>query len=154
MIRLKRTNSDDTDFKNLVVLLDQDLKIRDGEDHGFYNQFNTINTIKHVIVFYENDIAVGCGAFREKENDTVEIKRMFVHPDYRKKRIASTLLAALETWAAEINYKYTILETGKKQPEAINLYQKQGYQRIPNYPPYETMDNSVCMKKDLIIQSK
>lgn len=149
MIRLKRTNSDDIDFKNLVVLLDQDLKIRDGEDHGFYNQFNTINTIKHVIVFYENDIAVGCGAFREKENDTVEIKRMFVHPDYRKKRIASTLLAALETWAAEINYKYTILETGKKQPEAINLYQKQGYQRIPNYPPYETMDNSVCMKKTL-----
>lgn len=149
MITLKRTNSDDIDFKNLVVLLDQDLKIRDGEDHGFYNQFNTINTIKHVIVFYENDIAVGCGAFREKENDTVEIKRMFVHPDYRKKRIASTLLAALETWAAEINYKYTILETGKKQPEAINLYQKQGYQRIPNYPPYETMDNSVCMKKTL-----
>lgn len=149
MITLKRTNSDDIDFKNLVVLLDQDLKIRDGEDHSFYNQFNTINTIKHVIVFYENDIAVGCGAFREKENDTVEIKRMFVHPDYRKKRIASTLLAALETWAAEINYKYTILETGKKQPEAINLYQKQGYQRIPNYPPYETMYNSVCMKKTL-----
>jgi GNAT superfamily N-acetyltransferase len=149
MIRLKRTNSDDTDFKNLVVLLDQDLKIRDGEDHSFYNQFNTINTIKHVIVFYENDIAVGCGALREKENDTVEIKRMFVHPDYRKKGIASTLLTALETWAAEINYKYTILETGKKQPEAINLYQKQGYQRIPNYPPYETMDNSVCMKKTL-----
>lgn len=149
MIRLKRTNSDDTDFKNLVVLLDQDLKIRDGEDHGFYNQFNTTNAIKHVIVFYENDIAVGCGAFREKEKDTVEIKRMFVHPDYRKKGIASTLLAALETWAAEINYKYTILETGKKQPEAINLYQKQGYQRIPNYPPYETMDNSVCMKKTL-----
>lgn len=149
MITLKRTNSDDTDFKNLVVLLDQDLKIRDGEDHSFYNQFNTTNTIKHVIVFYENGIAVGCGAFREKGNDTVEIKRMFVHPDYRKKGIASTLLEALEIWAAEVNYRYTILETGKNQPEAINLYQKQGYHITPNYPPYETMDNSVCMKKTL-----
>ncbi len=69
MITIKRTNSDDTDFKNLVVLLDQDLAIRDGEDHAFYNQFNKTDKIKHVIVFYENDTAVGCGAFREKESD-------------------------------------------------------------------------------------
>jgi GNAT superfamily N-acetyltransferase len=149
MITLKRTNSDDIDFINLVVLLDRDLKIRDGEDHAFYNQFNKTDAIKHVIIFYENDIAVGCGAFREKKEDTVEIKRMFVHPDYRKKGIASSVLAALEVWAKEVHYNYTILETGKNQPEAINLYQKQGYHIIPNYPPYETMDNSVCMKKTL-----
>ncbi|MCC9018935.1 GNAT family N-acetyltransferase [Flavobacterium lipolyticum] len=149
MISLKRTNSDDTDFKNLVVLLDQDLKIRDGEDHDFYNQFNKTDLIKHVVVFYENDIAVGCGAFREKEKDTVEIKRMFVHPDFRKRGIASQVLAELERWAKEIKYSYTILETGKNQPEAISLYQKLGYTIIPNYPPYEKMDNSVCMKMTL-----
>lgn len=149
MTRLKRTNSDDIDFINLVVLLDQDLKIRDGEDHTFYNQFNKIDKIKHVIVFYENDVALGCGAFREKENDTVEIKRMFVNPDYRKRGIAAAVLKELENWAAELNYTYTILETGKKQPEAISLYQKSGYTIIQNYPPYEEMDNSVCMKKTL-----
>ncbi|WP_202703419.1 GNAT family N-acetyltransferase [Flavobacterium sp. UGB4466] len=149
MISLKRTNSDDTDFKNLVVLLDQDLKIRDGEDHDFYNQFNKTDLIKHVVVFYENDIAVGCGAFREKEKDTVEIKRMFVHPDFRKRGIASQVLAELERWAKEIKYSNTILETGKNQPEAISLYQKLGYTIIPNYPPYEKMDNSVCMKMTL-----
>lgn len=149
MITLKRTNSDDIDFKNLVVLLDEDLAIRDGEDHSFYNQFNKTDKIKHVIVFYENDIAVGCGAFREKESDTVEIKRMFVHPDFRKKGIASAVLTVLEIWAKEVGYAYTILETGKNQPEAINLYQKQDYTIIPNYPPYEKMDNSVCMKKTL-----
>lgn len=146
---LKRTNSDDIDFINLVALLDQDLKIRDGEEHTFYNQFNKIDKIKHVIVFYDNDIAVGCGAFREKEKDTVEIKRMYVHPDHRKKGIASQVLTALELWAAEINYPYTVLETGKKQPEAIALYQKSGYEIIPNYPPYENVENSVCMKKTL-----
>jgi putative acetyltransferase len=147
MITLKRTNSDNIDFVNLVYLLDQDLKIRDGEDHDFYNQFNKIDKIKHAVVFYEDDIAVGCGAFREKESDIVEIKRMFVHPDYRKKGIASTVLAELERWASEVNYTYTILETGINQPEAINLYQKLGYSIIPNYPPYDVMDNSVCMKK-------
>ncbi|OXB23715.1 GNAT family N-acetyltransferase [Flavobacterium tructae] len=149
MNNLKRTNSDDTDFKNLVVLLDQDLKIRDGDDHAFYNQFNKTDLIKHVVVFYENDIAVGCGAFREKEKDTVEIKRMFVHPDFRKRGIASQVLAELEQWAKEIEYRYTILETGKNQPEAISLYQKLGYTIIPNYPPYEKMENSVCMKMTL-----
>jgi len=149
MNRLKRTNSDDIDFINLVRLLDQDLAIRDGEDHAFYNQFNKTDKIKHVVVFYENDIAVGCGAFREKESDKVEIKRMFVHPDYRKKGIASSVLKELEIWAAEVKYTYTILETGKNQPEAINLYQKLGYTIIPNYPPYENVENSVCMKKTL-----
>jgi putative acetyltransferase len=149
MTRLKRTNSDDIDFINLVALLDQDLKIRDGEDHAFYNQYNKTDKIKHVIVYYENDIAVGCGAFREKENDTVEIKRMYVKPEYRKRGIAAAVLKELELWAAETGYTYTILETGKKQPEAISLYQKLDYTIIPNYPPYEEMDNSVCMKKTL-----
>jgi putative acetyltransferase len=149
MSNLKRTNSDDTDFINLVALLDKDLAIRDGEDHSFYNQFNKIDKIKHVVVYYENNIPVGCGAFREKEPDTVEIKRMYVHPDFRKKGIASKVLAELERWAAEIKYPYTVLETGKKQPEAIALYQKTGYAIIPNYPPYENVENSVCMKKTL-----
>jgi len=149
MNSLKRTNSDDVDFINLVVLLDRDLAIRDGEDHSFYNQFNKTDKIKHVIVFYENEIAAGCGAFREKESDTVEIKRMFVRLDFRKRGIASKVLSELEIWAKEAGYTYTILETGKNQPEAINLYQKLGYTIIPNYPPYEKMDNSVCMKKTL-----
>ena len=149
MTSLKRTSSDDPDFINLVVLLDRDLKIRDGEDHSFYNQFNKTDTIKHVIVYYENDVAAGCGAFREKESGTAEIKRMYVHPDFRKRGIASAILKELEIWAAEADYTCTILETGKNQPEAISLYQKSDYIIIPNYPPYEAMDNSVCMKKTL-----
>lgn len=149
MITLKRTNSEDIDFKNLVVLLNQDLKIRDGADHDFYNQFNGIDTIKHAIVIYEDEVAIGCGAFREKESDVAEIKRMFVHPDYRKRGIASAVLKELEKWATEVDYKYTLLETGVNQPEAIALYKKQDYAIIPNYPPYDVMDNSVCMKKKL-----
>ncbi|GAA6764944.1 hypothetical protein AAFH68_08780 [Flavobacterium sp. CGRL1] len=66
-----------------------------------------------------------------------------------KKGIASAILKELEIWAKEVGYTYTILETGKNQPEAINLYQKLNYTIIPNYPPYEEMDNSVCMKKTL-----
>ncbi len=149
MFNLIRTDSEDQDFKNLVLLLDADLKIRDGEEHSFYAQFNKVDKIKNVVVYYDNDIAIGCGAFKEFDNKTLEIKRMFVHPDYRAKGIGAIILKELETWAVEINYSESILETGKKQPEAIRLYEKSGYRIIPNYGQYENVENSICMKKNL-----
>lgn len=149
MIRLTRTNSDDTTFRKLVDLLDQDLRTRDGEDHHFYAQYNKVDKIRHVVVAYLDDKPVGCGAFKEFANDTVEIKRMYVLPELRGRGIAGQMLRELEGWAAELQYQNCILETGKKQPEAIRLYQKSGYGVIPNYGQYEGIDNSVCMKKSV-----
>ena len=149
MTRFLRTDSANTDFIKLVVLLDADLKIRDGDDHAFYNQFNKITHIKNAIVAYVDDVPAGCGAFKDYSEDTVEVKRMFVHPDYRRMGIAAAILHELENWAAELNYKKCILETGMKQHEAIQLYQKNGYSRIPNYGQYENIPNSVCMIKEV-----
>lgn len=147
MIQLKRTTSDSPDFHGLVRLLDQYLQIKDGSDHSFYAQYNKLDTIKNVVVYYHGDIAAGCGAFKKFDNETVEIKRMFVRPDVRGKGIGTAILNELETWAAEINYSTCILETGKKQQEAIRVYQKAGYSIIPNFGQYENVANSVCMKK-------
>jgi putative acetyltransferase len=149
MQTLTRATSENQDFTNLVLLLDADLKIRDGEEHEFYAQINKTAVLKNVIVCYENDIAVGCGAFREIDSQTAEIKRMFVLPDYRGKGIASKILAELELWVLELNYTQTILETGINQPEAIALYKKSGYSITKNYGQYTNMENSVCMKKVL-----
>jgi putative acetyltransferase len=146
---ITQTTSENLDFTNLVQLLDADLKIRDGEEHEFYAQINQTAVLKNVIVFYENNVAVGCGAFREIDSQTVEIKRMYVLPDFRGKGIASKILSELERWVSELNYKQTILETGVNQPEAIALYQKLGYSITKNYGQYEDMENSVCMKKIL-----
>ena len=74
---------------------------------------------------------------------------MYVPPALRGKGIASAVLAELEKWAKELNYKKCILETGKKQPEAIALYNKNGYCIIPNYGQYENVENSVCFEKNL-----
>jgi putative acetyltransferase len=144
-----RTTSENTDFQKLVVLLDKDLRIKDGEEHDFYAQFNKIDKINHVVVYYSNNEAIGCGAFKEFDSNTVEIKRMFVHPDYRGKGIASTVLKELEIWASESDYTNCVLETGKNNPEAIALYQKSGYQIIPNYGQYENVETSVCLKKSI-----
>lgn len=146
-IVLQRTNSDDPDFRNLVMLLDQDLKIRDGEDHGFYAQYNGIDAIRHAVVAYENDVPVGCGAIRIYAENDWELKRMFVHPQARGKGIATMVLKELELWAKELGCLKLILETGLAQPEAIALYKKNGYLVMPNYGQYAAVDNSVCMSK-------
>ena len=125
------------------------MEIRNGSEHSFYAQFNKIDAIKNAVVYYDNGIAIGCGAFKEYDKNTVEIKRMFVNPDYRGKGIGLKILNELEQWAAEISYTATILETGKKQPEAIALYKKAGYAIIPNFGQYAGVENSVCMKKSL-----
>ncbi|NJB70317.1 GNAT superfamily N-acetyltransferase [Saonia flava] len=149
MIRLLRTNSSNQDFIDLVNMLDADLAIRDGEDHDFYHQFNSIDQIKYAVTAYENDIAVGCGAIKDYDSKAMEVKRMFVLPESRGKGIASLLLRELENWASELGYQKCILETGKKQPEAIALYIKKGYVVIPNYGQYAEIENSVCFEKIL-----
>ena len=149
MTIMVRTNSDNTDFRKLVALLDADLAIRDGAEHSFYAQFNKVDAIRHVVVAYENDTAVGCGAFKEYEVATAEIKRMFVREDVRGRGIAGEVLAELETWAKELNYSQCILETGVKQPEAIRLYQKSGYEKMTSYGQYLNVANSVCMRKTI-----
>ncbi|MEO7925038.1 MAG: GNAT family N-acetyltransferase [Chitinophagaceae bacterium] len=149
MIICKRTDSADPDFRELVALLDKDLAIRDGNEHAFYAQFNKIDLIRNAIVGYLDDQPIACGAFKEYEPGKVEIKRMYVLPEHRGKGIAISVLKELENWAAESKYTACVLETGKKQPEAIRLYQKAGYSLIENYGQYKGIENSFCMQKSI-----
>lgn len=149
MHNLQRTNSNNQDFISLVKHLDDDLAIRDGEEHDFYHQFNNIDVLKYVVVVYDGQHAVGCGAFKEYESGIVEIKRMYTNPNTRGKGIASKILTELETWAKELGYVSCILETGVKMPEAIGLYLKTGYHSISNYGQYAGKGMSKCFEKKM-----
>jgi putative acetyltransferase len=149
MIKIIRTNSDNQDFIGLVRNLDADLAERDGNDHSFYSGFNKIDKIKYVVIAYENDKAIGCGAVKDYNPHTMEIKRMYTSPGSRCKGVATKVLTELETWATELFCNKCILETGKRQPEAIELYKKNGYKPVPNYGQYAEIDNSVCFEKEL-----
>ncbi len=151
MMKYIRTNSENPDFIELVKKLDLDLEIRDGKDHVFYAQFNKTSTIKYVIVAYDDELSVGCGAIREYNEDTMEIKRMYVELNRRTQGIASKILKELEQWAVELKHTKCILETGKNQPEAIHLYTKNNYSIIPNYGNYINIENSVCFYKKLTV---
>ncbi|RPI69852.1 MAG: GNAT family N-acetyltransferase [Ignavibacteriales bacterium] len=149
MVNIVRTYSDNTDFISLVKLLDAELAERDGADHPFYAQYNKIDKIKNVVIAYENDKPVSCGAIKVYAHGIIEVKRMYTLHDYRGKGIATLLLNELEKWAKELGYDKCILETGKKQPEAIRLYEKNGYKLIPNYGQYAGVENSVCFEKEM-----
>jgi len=150
MLKLVRTDSSNIHFRNLVSQLDMDLSIRNGDSNAFYMQFNKIDELRHVVVCYINDLPIGCGALKSFDQKRMEVKRMYVLPDYRGQGIAIAVLNELEKWATELNYEACILETGKMQPEAITLYHKCNYQIIPNYGQYIGDEKSVCFEKTLI----
>lgn len=149
MMSLLRTDSENQDFRTLVRELDAYLAEKDGDEHAFYAQFNKIEAIHHVLVVYEGEQAVGCGAIKQYAPDMMEVKRMFVLPAHRGKGIASKILVELENWARELGFAKCILETGKRQIEAIALYERNQYQRTANYGQYAGVENSVCFEKIL-----
>ncbi|TNE59082.1 MAG: GNAT family N-acetyltransferase [Bacteroidetes bacterium] len=149
MIQLVRTDSNDPDFIELVRQLDAELAERDGEEHAYYAQFNTIDQIRHVVVAYEQGAPASCGAIKQFTPDTMEVKRMYTRPGSRGKGMATVVLGELEQWAARLGYTKCVLETGIRQPEAICLYEKSGYKPIPNYGQYAGVANSRCFQKIL-----
>lgn len=148
-MNILRTDSSNTDFQNLVQLLDTDLAERNGDDDAFFSQFNQIDMISNCLVAYRDDIPAACGAFKKLSDDTVEIKRMYTHPDFREKGLATALVQELEIWAKENGFRKAVLETSADQNAALSVYEKSGFYRISNYGPYIGIDKSVCYEKIL-----
>lgn len=146
---IKRTDSVNLDFIELVKHLDLELAEIDGEEHNFYAQYNKVDKIKHVVLVYDGNKPIACGAIKEFSPQIMEVKRMFTQSQYRGKGLASMLLAELEKWAKEMHYEKCVLETGKRQQDAVALYQKNGYLITPNYGQYIGVDNSICFAKTL-----
>lgn len=145
---VKRIDSNNHDFQRLVVQLDAYLAQVNGEADEFYAQFNHIEKINHAVVAYDDRMtAIGCGAMKPYDEESVEIKRMFVPIKYRGTGVAVTLLSALENWAEEVGFRRCILETGVFMRDAIGLYEKCGFQRISNYGQYSDVKTSVCFEK-------
>jgi GNAT superfamily N-acetyltransferase len=150
-MHIKRTNGKDTDFLNLIELLDSDLEKRYPTTQHLYAKGNIIPEDVYTILVYLDNRAVGCGCLRNFEDDEtkIELKRMYVRDEYRGRRVGRIIVEELEKWALELNKKTILLETGVNQPEAIFLYERMGYQWIDNYGDYAGNDESICMKKNL-----
>lgn len=87
-----RTTSENPDFQKLVKQLDAYLTLMDGDEHAFYHQYNKIDLMKNCAVIFDNDEAVACGAIKELDSNSMEVKRMFTLPEKRGKGLASAIL--------------------------------------------------------------
>ena len=148
-LAIKRTNSDDKDFQQLIRQLDNELWSELQEDLATYDQYNKVPGLDTVIVIYENEKPVAIGCFKKYSDDMVEIKRMFVEKEHRGKGLSKLVLKELEKWAEESGFRYAILETSVHFKTTRSLYKNAGYKIIENYDQYKGLDESICMKKEL-----
>ena len=148
-LRSVRTSADHPDFVHLVSLLDHELWVELQEDQATYDRYNKVPDIKTAIIIYDNENPVAIGCYKAYNNNTVEIKRMYVDKAYRGKGISKMVLDELEKWAIENGFQQAILETSIHFNVAQSLYSKAGYVIVPNYDQYEDLEESICMKKKL-----
>ncbi|MBV8326467.1 GNAT family N-acetyltransferase [Chryseobacterium sp.] len=146
---LYQTDSANPDFQYLIQFLDAALAVHNGEKNAFFEQFNTIDMIRYCIVAYIDEVPAACGAFKPLTDDTVEIKRMYTDPAFRKRGLASAIVKELENWAKQQGFKKAVLETSQELTHAISVYEKSGFYRIPNYGQYRGVETSVCYEKAL-----
>jgi len=99
-----------------------------------------------VIARQENQI-IGCGGFRQVDEDCVEIKRMFVRPDVRRRGGARQILRHLEEEARRRGFRSVVLETGCDNAGAIALYESEGYLQLPGFPGCLGIPVSRCYSK-------
>ncbi len=150
-MKFVRTDGSNKDFIENCRLLDMDLDRRVGKiiARDQYKKYNQLDEIREAMVVYEDHKAVGGGAIRKYDDETVELKRIFVHTEYQGQGIGSQLVSMLIEWALELGYKRMILETGELLAESCAVYKKLGFIVIPNYGPYVEMPQSLCMAKEL-----
>ncbi len=146
---IAQVRPDSTDALDLIDALDEELLRRypGASIEGLLPEDVTDRLV--FLVARIGSRPVACGAVRELDPATGEIKRMFVRPEHRGQGVARAILAALEARAGELGYATLRIETGSRQPEAVGLYTSAGYVAIPPFGKYVGNPYSHCFEKRL-----
>ena len=150
VIMIEQVPADDEELGKLRQELRADLAVR-YPDEGADTDDHLTDSIKFLLMRADG-VAIGCCALQRNHwsgLDGLELKRMYVVPTSRGTGAAGQLLAAAEALARELGAPQIYLETGTAQPEAIRLYERNGYLPIPLYPPYTESTFSLSYAKTL-----
>ena len=150
-IRYKWTDGSDKDFQKFYLSTEEYYSsIVGGIDNrkGFI-PYNISESVRTVIIAYIDNIPVGCAGLKPYSDTDAEIKRVWVEPQYRRHHIAAEMMEMIEETARHMLFKRTVLQTREAMTEAVSLYEKLGYYRISNYPPYDKLEGAVCFAKNL-----
>lgn len=88
------------------------------------------------VVLLDDGTPVAGGGLRRLDEQACEIKRVWTSPDHQRRGLASRVVRALEERAVRLGYRVARLETGPRQPEAVALYTRLGYRRVPVFGDY------------------
>jgi len=149
---VKRADLLSTVAQALILALNAELSERYPEDGATHFRLDDdeVSPGRGAFLIASHDgLAVGCGAVRQIEARTGEIKRMYVKPAMRGRGVGRVLLDALEAEARSLQLSRLVLETGDRQPEALALYERAGFSQIAPFGDYVDSPLSVCMAKEL-----
>ena len=145
------TDGNDKDFQRFYLKTEEYYsQIVGGKKNrtGFI-PYNLSESISDVLIAYADCKAAGCAGLKRYSDQDVEIKRVWVEPEWRGKHIATALMDQIEDKARQMGFKRAILQTRPIMPDAVGLYESRGYVLVENYPPYDKLDGAICMALDL-----
>lgn len=150
-IKYKWTDGNNRDFQRFYLSTEEYYSSLVGgvQNRKGFIPYNISESIGTVLIACIDDIAVGCAGLKRYSDTDVEIKRVWVEPEYRRHRIAENMMNMLEELAEKMKFQRTVLQTREAMREAVSLYEKLGYYRINNYPPYDRLEGAVCYAKNL-----
>lgn len=145
------TDGSNADFDNFYKITEEYYSQVVGgvQNRKGFVPYNVITDIKDVLIAYEDGAAIGCASFKEYSETEAEIKRVWVKPESRGKHLATELMRRIEQHAKDKGYGRVILQTRELMKDAVGLYEKLGYEKIDNYPPYDKLEGAVCFAKKL-----
>ncbi|WP_394521031.1 GNAT family N-acetyltransferase [Pantoea sp. SGAir0184] len=152
MFNISEVDKGDSDLARLISELDAFQSELYPAESNHCLDLSTVSDeqLRCVIVRDEEDAPAGCGALLFHEDGSAEVKRVYIRPEYRGRKLGEQIVSAIEGIALERNSRLLQLETGILQQPAIALYRRCGYEICDAFPPYKPDSLSVFMRKELL----
>lgn len=137
------------DYAMLVKKLDDYYFTLVGDVHARYANVNQPKNMACIVVAYEGNTPIGCGCWKAVDEETAEVKRIYVEPQYRRRGVASAIIDLLESHICASGYQKILLETARTTGDSKALYLSLGYREIDYYGSPAGAENCRCFLKDL-----
>lgn len=147
-MEIRKVGPESQDFRTLAAELDAYYFSLVGDIQHRYAEVNRPENMNGLAVVYDAGAPVACGAWKQVDEKTAEIKRIYVRPAYRRRHVASRLIPALEDHAMEAGFRQFILETARNTDSSHQLYLSLGYKIIEYYGSPAGAENCLCFYKE------
>lgn len=148
-MEIRQVTADSLDFRTLAAALDAYYFSLVGDIQLQYAEPNRPENMNALLVVYEAEMPIACGAWKAVDGKKAELKRIYVRPEYRRRGIATALIRALEEDAAATGRRKLILETAVDTASSHSLYFSLGYQLREYYGSPAGAENCLCFHKEI-----